>query len=734
MNRRELLKDAAWAAVAPRAYSFFAPAKTGPRGDWFHKSPRIFLLDFQIPDPADQSVPGMPHFFGKLDTEKILAQVTAAHANGILAHTKCIEGNAYYNTRVGHKHSDLGSRDLMAEFSRLCRARGLTLLFYYQLGWNHRGFMEHPEWRAKDAQGQDVIARDETPLLLSRDERWHVCLNGPYRQYVKAMLGELSGGYDFDGYWLDGPRFPACYCHACKADYRRETGEEIPVKPMDTEGGRRFRQWLFSRSAAIMQELADHIHSFNPKLTVAANGLPFPGGRFSPFEVADPLDYVSHEYHYREGAGNLSLTAEKAACVKPGNPFEIEIWRFAYYGRESPSRTFQVRNSAVLTTEMATVAAHGGWPQFYDQIRYDGTLDPRSLAVLTPALEAVELRQPWARRGGPVPYALVLWSKATENHAPEDSRALHRDGLEGAQHALMECHVPVALITERDAAGGRWRGARVVVVPSAECLSAQCVSGLDEFVRQGGGVVVTNRSSLRDEVGALRDNFALSRVLGLDYAGMTEYLYTFFAVEERHPVSDGIWLGFPIAANRTLQTKVRAAAGATTLAWIVDGLPGFKMGTAPGRRTDTPAITVRTHGKGRVVYAAAALDAIYKRFSHADIRQLLVNAVKWAAGAPLPVSAEAPETVEILPWRDEKSKQTVIHVINRTGAGLAQGEGAMQHEIIPVHNVVLRVARSLAGKTATLQPGNRPARAKWTGDGLEITLDRVDAWEIVTIV
>lgn len=47
MNGRDFLtSSAALAGVA-------GMASAEPRSDWFQKSPRVFLLDFQMPDPVN---------------------------------------------------------------------------------------------------------------------------------------------------------------------------------------------------------------------------------------------------------------------------------------------------------------------------------------------------------------------------------------------------------------------------------------------------------------------------------------------------------------------------------------------------------------------------------------------------------------------------------------------------------------------------------------------------------
>src|SRR5688572_5862187 len=100
LNRREVLKAAAarataatCAALAGTSSRAGTAASTSPASTsatattttttatpppWFRRSPRVFLLDFQMPDPVDQSVPGMPgRFFQNLDPAKIVTQIAA---------------------------------------------------------------------------------------------------------------------------------------------------------------------------------------------------------------------------------------------------------------------------------------------------------------------------------------------------------------------------------------------------------------------------------------------------------------------------------------------------------------------------------------------------------------------------------------------------------------------------------------------------------------------------------
>lgn len=735
MERRNFIKTTM--AGTPLIYfapgSFLSTREMGAEvkgGSWFMNRPRVYLLDFQLPDPLDQGVPGMPHFLQNIDPEKIVRQLKEAGSTALLAHTKDHEGNAYYNTKIGHKHSDLGTIDLIAEFSKYTRKYGMQLLFYYSIAWEQRAWKEHPDFRAKNSNGTDFIYTRElntrTPIT-----RWTVCTNGPYRQYMNGMLKELTENYEFEGYWLDIPRAPICYCDFCKKDYLEKTGKNMPVD-LYSRDGLEFRKWHFALSTEIANSWVSAIREVKPQVTIASNGISY--SYDFGWDAIDAQDYPSREYHAKEGVASVSFYSLQQKALKRNVPFEIEIWRHSYGAREGTLRTQCVRNVSVLTTEMAAVVSHGGFVQYYDQVQMDGTLSERSLSLLKPAFETIRNGQPWTGVGTPVPYAMILWSKQTTMFGSSEMVRLHSTGMLGSFLAMQETHIPVGVVAERDVEIGEYGGAKVIIVPSVECLSDKCIAGLDDFVKKGGGLVVTDKSSMKNEFGQSRENFGLKELLGLDFKGTTEFIYSYYINDKKHPVTDkNLWLGFANSVHDNFQAHVAANSEVEVLGEIMDEVPGFKIDLMPHKRTGWPSLIVRNYGKGRVVYHTAPLCSMYERFSHLDQRNLIENAVRWAGQAPVPIEVQAPETVEVIPWRDEPNKRTIIHVVNRTGAGLAQGPGALQHETIPVHDIQIKILSELGGKTVMAQPGNRKVKTSSEDNYQVINLGKVENWEIIEI-
>ena len=347
----------------------------------------------------------------------------------------------------------------------------------------------------------------------------------------------------------------------------------------------------------------------------------------------------------------------------------------------------------------------------------------------------------------------------------------------------------------------------MLIVGSAEVLPRELIAPIEKFVEGGGGLVVTGRTGLRrpsfplmgkDEapdakIDAL-DNFSLANLLGVDFAGMTETLYTYLAFPAapatapattapttattapttattapttaatapattatapttaatapattatatvpapaaNAELSRNLALDFPMSVYESLQTLTKPRDGTTIAAKIVTPMRGFHMGFPPNTRTDFPAIATRAHGKGRVVYFAAPISALYKRFNHGDFRQLLLNATRHVAADPPPIAARAPETVEIVAWRDAGAQQTILHILNRTGAGLPQGQGQLMHAAIPIHDIRITLPNDFSPKGhAWIEPGETVIPLTRTETHSTIQLPAVEVWMTVVVV
>lgn len=698
---------------------------------WFEKTRRSYLLDVQMPDPFDQTVLGQPEPLQNFDVARIVDELARVHVDAIYVHAHDNQGNSYYNTKVSHKNTAIGDRDLMAEFSEACRQRNMTILYYVQLSRQRRSF-EYDAHKARNEDGSPVLFDDKSPRLPSLEERPVVCMNGPHREYLLAILRELSANYDFDGYWLDcfgwWGRVECCYCDTCKAKYYEDTGRSLPHGPRtNSEEWRLYLIWRQRLNLHIYRELTDAIRDINPHHTITHNGATHKYNHHGFYALED---YVSHEFHYDEGLGNLSLQCRKQESLKHGNIFEVEIWRF--FNRLSDTlRGYQIRPLPMHLVEMASVLAHGGFVQYYDQINMDGTLPGRSLEVLKPAFEWVRNCEPFLGDDKYLDYASLVWSHSTDVYATAEQATLHKQALEGAHHALMENHLPIRVLNDDQVMRGEFGETKVLVLPNVVCMSDEEIDQIDDFVQNGGGLVVTYRSSMCDATGRHKEQFGLSDILGIDYVEPISYLYSYIQADHEHPVTQGVALGFPMILWKLPQVKVRQRDG-ETLGRVVNPMRGFHMGHPPLEVLPFPSISIHQYGKGRVVYFSAPIDAVYAEYGHPDYRNLLANAVRWAAGeAPL-VEAQAPLGLEIVPRQSNDGKRLTVHLLNRVSAGRARAKSVVVEETIPIPNLVIHV-NDARYTQAALQPGNRPVSLTKSDGQVTVTIPEVRLHDILVL-
>lgn len=694
---------------------------------WHEKSKWTYLLDFQIPISDEQLPAGQPTTLRNLDPEKIVGQLKEAGVTGLYVPARDYSGCCYYNTVVGRKHPAIGDRDMLAEFSRACRQADMSVLFYLYIA-----LACEPRGSSHAEASYARVKRDGT-----REPHTRACFNGPAREYVKALISEVAGNYDFDGFWFDcftwgASGYGLCYCEHCRRKYYEDTRSSLPEP--DDRGSSAFRsyvRWARRQNTQVRREFRDRVRAANPKLTVTYNN-----GRwntlFEDFEEFDPGDYTCTEFRYDFGHGKLAVECLQNAAVGPSLPFEVEIWRYFVRKAEGVMRSHQVRTPAHLFTEMATVAAHGGIVQFYDQINMDGTVDRRSLEMLKPALAELNRREGfWPRDEKRVTYASLLWSKQTEGFSIRPEEARHHSGRTGFHYALMEMGIPHDVLTDRSLREGKLGDAPVIVLPDVSCLSEAAAEHLRAYVEEGGGLVATYRTSLQDEYGRPRENFLLADLLGADYVEPLTYEYSYTKFAEENELTEGLPLDWPMSVFKEYQLKVTVRDGARGLGCIVHPVRGWSMGYQPGEDTSYPALVTNELGKGRVVYFPQPIGLSYDVYGHPDTRRAIVNAIRWAARVPPLLEVKAPLTVEVVPWESRSGDTLAIHVINRTASGPPRAKGAVIIEPIPVHDITLRFPFS--AKKAILEPEGVDLPLRATDGGSELVVPEVEIHSAVVV-
>jgi len=285
------------------------------------------------------------------------------------------------------------------------------------------------------------------------------------------------------------------------------------------------------------------------------------------------------------------------------------------------------------------------------------------------------------------------------------------------------------------------------VLANAAALSDVQVKALRDYVRNGGGLVATAETSLCDELGRPRGDFALADVFDVAYQGRPRAplkrpeLDPNFAIA----IDESYWKNRTGLATLTggdhellrdarldklvPGKRVTFRGPQVRVNQPKDGVVAASM-TPDGSQTQLPAVVTRSFGKGRVVYLAAGLDAAMWSYAYPYQRRLLARAISWAAREPAPIEVKASMCVQATYYTQggQDGRRTIVHLHNGMNTtanhGLPVADVPLREEVVPIHDIEVRFTRKTP-RSFHLEPGNRPLAARRDGTATVVVVPRL---------
>ena len=408
------------------------------------------------------------------------------------------------------------------------------------------------------------------------------------------------------------------------------------------------------------------------------------------------------------------------------------------YGKDSfPAHEIEWRMMLVLT--------HGPMP---------------SLAVAQPeflqdaayrVIGDVKKRAEWLTDKAPEPWAALVMSDNTRVfYGRESGRVEERylGNVFGTFRAGIEEHLPLTVINDWNLTPAELAKYKVLILANTACLDdAQCAA-VRGFVEQGGGLVASLDTSLCNEFGDPRPDFALADVLGVNYRGVpgTTAEKTELDVNFARNLGAEYWEKRKGAWD--FKREPEFALDSPKLHSLIDKsvvtFKGQAVSVAPRETTrvlatlapksdakgDTvPAILTHPFGKGRVVYFAAGIDAANYNYAYPFHRVLLRNAIDWAAASPAPIAVEAPMCVHAVTTRQAKNgERLVVQLFNdvNTTANHARPDDdiPLREETLPIHNIRVTF-RGYKLDRIHLEPGGVELEKQTQGTEIIVTVPQL---------
>lgn len=664
----------------------------------FSRRFRGYLLDMHSPDPPVVSL-------DRLDVKEYIETYKAADIDSIIVYAKGHWGECYYDTKVGHKHPG-PKGDLLAQLVEIGHKNDMEVAAYYSLGFDTWAAIQNPDWAQRNEDGTPNIA-------CINPQKWHnMCCNTPYRDYALAQIAEIAGGYDVDGFFID--IFPyhwfygICYCDYCERTAMSTFGKRVSELSWNERVG-----WTARERKVLWNEIQDAVKRLRPEAYVIVNG-------YFYTEIVQCEDYVYAEACFGTGLPTLLTRACGLKYYQIGPGALSPIW--------------DPRSLAKCKLDISGILAYGGRAMVYSEAqRPDGTLEQSFLDILGAVYAEVKEKQEFVEDAEPVKSVAVVHSDSTLlYHAKTDYSEEFHKPVEGAVESVLRLHYPVDAIYDWRLSPEELSAFDLVVLPDAICLDDARTEMIRDYVRQGGKLFATFKTSLKDGVGNSRENFGLADVFGVDYlvddATYTVNPFGSFLRCAEHEITtglSGLTLGMPGPFLKVRSTSGQSV-GWHTLPITAQVAHRFvNWGPPPpGMPTEFPVIHLNDYGKGRVVYITAPVFR-YVKDGMSWPSQLVANALRWLNPEPR-IHVEGSSYVEATFSRQSDPDRLVIHVLNRSVA--VYGEEAQ-----PV-GATLRLRKGWfnARSVREVWPEKRELEIKDHGHYLEVTIPPVGIHTIIT--
>lgn len=638
---------------------------------WYEKAYRRHLCDMHIDDWSEE-------FLSRFSPEDYLDNLKRAKIQNAMLYFQSHVGLCYFPTNTAKTHRTFRNGDRMKRLVTLCHENGISVTGYYSLIYNNTAHDMHPEWRMIQPNGkslrQEALDRDTESRF-----RYGLCCpnNRDYRSFVAEQLKEMAAYFDGDalpdGMFFDMPFWPhMCMCEDCKRRFREETRHELPTEknyadPVCILQLRRRREWMGEFCAFVKEKCAECFPKASVEFNFAFGALPNPEACMDE-RVNECCDYAGGDLY-----GDIysqSFTCKFYQSITKHPPFEYMFSRCEPGLRMHTTLKSRDRiRSAVYLT-----AAHHGATLVIDAIDPVGTQDKRvydemgSVFAETSPYEAFYAGKPLSDVG--------IYYSLKSKYSPDGDKYINHTGCVNTVKTLVKEHILCGITGSFDELSKY----KLVIAPLLSDEDDFDCGRLIEYVKNGGTLYF---SGVRNRI--LIEELLVARVEGMT-ENRTVYIApkpgTFFGrftedypmcFEAAAPVLSGVNDEDVIARIKLPYTgsdEVRFAS--------IHSNP-------PGIATDVPALVVKDHGKGRVLWSALPIECETTGSGRKAFVDLL-NGV----GMERTVETNAASDVELTVFRDENDLYVNAVLLNeeeeaRTLADFSVGvrAEAVSAELLP---------------------------------------------------
>ncbi|GAB4127525.1 MAG: hypothetical protein OHK0050_40810 [Roseiflexaceae bacterium] len=648
------------------------------------------------------------------DPEVFADTLVQAKVDSITCFARCHHGWLYYDSKLNpeRRHPHL-SAELLKRQIEACHAHNIRVPIYITVQWDHYSATHHPEWLAIDGNGTPF----GTPPFEAGFYR-RLCVNSPYREFLKAHTQEVLETFPTDGLFFDIVHPLPCACRHCRAKM-----EELGMDPASLAERQRYGQIMIDE---FKHDMTTFVRQFNSDCTIFYNA-----GHVGTRDRAVAAAYSHWELESLPsgGWGYLHFPIAQRYARTLGHECLGMTGKF----HTSWGDFHSFKNQAALEYECFRMLALGAKCSIGDQLPPSGAIEPYVYDLIGKVYSSVAEKEPWCRGTVALNDLAVL---SPEEFAGADAGRLLAPTM-GIERMLDEGGHQFDII---DSAAD-FTAYKLLVLPDNIPVDQALATKLEQYLAQGGALIASFESGLTPE----KDRFGLA-ALGVSLAGegprdakgalvrgrnfergdYTEYLKPRAA------------LGTVIAPTEHAMylrgLEVQATAGGEILA---DTIPAIfdrtyqhfcsHRQTPAGDRAAGPAIVQH----GRVIYFAQPIFSQYAQNAPRWCKQLFLHAVERLLPEPL-VRHNGPSSLFVSLLDQPGEQRWVLHLLHYIPERRGSDFDVIE-DVIPLHDLTLSVRAPHGVQRVLAVPEGRELPFREANGRLEISLARLHGHQMIAL-
>ena len=688
-------------------YSFLANGQVQPKPEWWLEEPfRLVQTNLREIDAID------------FDIDVYVNSIKEIGANIVLINVGGIVANYYTNLDFHYQNPNL-KIDMIQEVIGRLHNEGIRVMGRFDFSkLNEELASQKPEWLYKSVKGETVNYNGQV----------HTCVNGGYQQdYSLAILDEVLTKFPLDGVFFNMIGYQTrdygntyhgiCQSEACQHRFHDWSGGlKLPlVEDNNNPVFRKYSQFKSETSNELFLKIHDLIKSFGNHIAIST--YTHAGTDFYRKEAnshgAFYSNFVPWEY---DAAHNVKSTLGSWKDKQVSN---AAVHFYGYPARHSADARWLTQQRLIQNI------MYGAGVDFYCIGRLDNLEDRLVLQNVKEVFQFHKENEKYLHHT--VSGNKVLLLHDGQSHSE----------YQGIFEILTENHVLFDVMEHwcinTEDVPREIESYEVILLPDIASLSdAQCQK-LDNYVANGGKLLVTGFTSTKDEIGNPLSKIRLNS-LGVEpeFQPFKKEQGTYYRIFEKdkkrlgNAVFNHFDLVYAWEQGLLCQTKPGAEG---MLGFIPPAMIGPPEKTYYTEVTKIPGLIFNSWGKGKTSFISFRIGSLYHHTRHYGHGAIVMVALNSLLEFENEIKTNASPLVEIARQKSETGEFEWFGLLNHSGQ-----LGNAFHEPLPVQNIKIsfRPEKRIRSVKKITDGTELPYQTKENG-WVELVVPELQAFEIVLV-